>query len=56
MIAHLRASTARARSFMDTFEGWDARYLGGAIGLIAHRAYHLGEIRQGIGVIRHLVG
>jgi hypothetical protein len=26
--------------------------MGGAIAIIAHCAYHLGEIRQGIGVIR----
>lgn len=31
---------------------WEADYVGGAFGMIAHAAYHLGEIRQGIGIIR----
>ena len=52
LIAQLHASTERAREFITTFEDWNVRYLGGAIALIAHCAYHLGEIRQGIGVIR----
>lgn len=52
LIARLRASVEQATAFMQTFEDWDARYLGGAIALIAHTAYHLGEIRQGIGVLR----
>lgn len=40
------------RNFAGTFEGWDARYLGGAMAIIVHTAYHLGEIRTGIGMIR----
>jgi hypothetical protein len=52
LIERLRVSTERTRQFIQTFEQWDARYLGGAIALIAHCAYHLGEIRQGIGVLR----
>lgn len=35
-----------------TNETWNADYVGGAIAMVAHAAYHLGEIRQGIGVIR----
>ncbi len=31
---------------------WNEDYIGGAFSLAAHAAYHLGEIRQGIGVIR----
>lgn len=31
---------------------WNEDYVGGAIAMTAHAAYHLGEIRQGIGVIR----
>jgi hypothetical protein len=34
------------------FDDWTADYVGGAIAMVAHAAYHLGEIRQGIGVIR----
>jgi hypothetical protein len=52
LIARLRASAEQARDFILTFDAWDENYLGGAIGLIAHCAYHLGEIRQGLGVIR----
>jgi hypothetical protein len=52
LIARLRASVEQVTQFMQTFEAWDERYLGGAIALIAHTSYHLGEIRQGIGVLR----
>lgn len=31
---------------------WSADFIGGAFALVAHSAYHLGEVRQGIGVIR----
>jgi hypothetical protein len=31
---------------------WNEDYIGGAMAMIVHAAYHLGEIRQGIGVIR----
>jgi hypothetical protein len=48
----LKDAVARAKAFMETFDQWNERYLGGAIAIIAHTAYHLGEIRQGIGVLR----
>lgn len=31
---------------------WSPDMIGGAIAMVAHAAYHLGEIRQGIGVIK----
>jgi hypothetical protein len=34
------------------FDDWNEDYVGGAMAMTAHAAYHLGEIRQGIGVIR----
>ena len=34
------------------FDHWDARSIGGAFALVAHSAYHLGEVRQGLGVVR----
>lgn len=52
LINRLKDSTDKVRAFTESFEDWDERYLGGAIAIIAHCAYHLGEIRQGIGVIR----
>jgi hypothetical protein len=52
LIDRLRVATDKVRAFTETFDKWDERYMGGAIAIIAHCAYHLGEIRQGIGVIR----
>lgn len=52
LIERLRVATDKVRAFTETFEDWDERYIGGAIAIIAHCAYHLGEIRQGIGVLR----
>jgi hypothetical protein len=50
LIARLRAAYQDVRAFAQTFDGWDERFLGGAFALVAHCAYHLGEIRQAIGV------
>jgi hypothetical protein len=52
LIAGLRSVTEQVRGFIGTFDDWNETFLGGAIGIIVHCAYHLGEIRQGIGVIR----
>jgi hypothetical protein len=52
LIARLRVSTERARTFISTFDDSNEGHLSDAIALIAHSAYHLGEIRQGISVIR----
>ena len=48
----LRASYGEIRTFVDTFEGWNDRYIGGAFGIVAHTAYHLGEIRQALQVVK----
>jgi hypothetical protein len=52
LISRVEQTLDSIRNFAGTFEGWDARYLGGAMAIIVHTAYHLGEIRTGIGVIR----
>ena len=52
LIAGLQAAYEQIRAFAGSFEGWDARFIGGAFALVAHSAYHLGEIRQGLGVLR----
>ncbi|MGI8476381.1 MAG: hypothetical protein ACR2OO_08445 [Thermomicrobiales bacterium] len=52
LIARLRVTLADTREFVQTWEHWDARFVGGAFALVAHCAYHLGEIRQGLGVLR----
>ena len=52
LIERLRATYHEVRAFAQTFEGWDERFVGGAFALVGHCAYHLGEIRQGLGVLR----
>lgn len=52
LIDNLRADYEWFTQLAETNEVWTADYIGGAIAMIAHAAYHLGEIRQGIGVIR----
>ncbi len=47
--AELRASYNRILKLIDDTPAWpDESYIGGAIALIAHTAYHLGEIRQAL--------
>ena len=47
MIADLRETYARLLSHLDAADSWDGiRELSSLLGIIAHSAYHLGEIRQ----------
>ena len=47
--AELRASYNRILKLIDDTPAWpDEVYIGGAIAMIAHTAYHLGEIRQAL--------
>ena len=49
----LHESHDRVMATINSFENWDGEYeIGGAISIIAHTAYHLGGIRQALGVIR----
>ena len=49
----LRASHDRMMTTINSFENWDGPFdIGGAISIVAHTAYHLGGIRQALGVIR----
>jgi hypothetical protein len=52
LIDKLRTEYEWVTTLANQMEEWDENYIGGAIALVAHSAYHLGEIRQGIGVIR----
>jgi len=52
LIDRLRASYEEIMTFIDTFDGWNDRYIGGAFGIVAHCAYHLGEIRQALQVVK----
>ena len=49
----LRESHERVMTTINSFENWDGPYdIGGAMSVVAHTAYHLGGIRQALGVIR----
>ena len=49
----LHESHDRVIATINSFEKWDGPYdIGGAISIVAHTAYHLGGIRQALGVIR----
>lgn len=52
LISGLRSSYADVQTFVNTQEAWPPEVIGGAFALVAHCAYHLGEIRQGLGVLR----
>lgn len=52
LVANLQRECEWVREFATEFEGWNEEFIGGAFALVAHAAYHLGEIRQGIGIIR----
>jgi hypothetical protein len=43
----LRQTYTRTRDAIQSYDHWEVEHsIGGAIGIIAHTAYHLGEIRQ----------
>jgi hypothetical protein len=49
----LHESHDRVMTTINSFENWDGPYdIGGAMSIVAHTAYHLGGIRQALGVIR----
>ncbi len=49
----LHESHDRVLATINSFETWDGPFdIGGAISIVAHTAYHLGGIRQALGVIR----
>ncbi len=52
MIDRLREASDEARTFITTFEGWNEHFIGGAFGMVAHCAYHLGEIRSGLCTVK----
>jgi hypothetical protein len=52
LVERLRAAYQQVRGFAHAFDAWDERFVGGAFALVGHCAYHLGEIRQGLGVLR----
>lgn len=51
--SELRDSYNRILRLVDETPAWDDPYvIGGAIGVVAHTAYHLGEIRQALCTLR----
>lgn len=53
LVDRLRTELADLRTFATSHTQWDAQFVLGAFQITTHIAYHLGEVRQGIGVIRH---
>ena len=51
--AGLRSAYDRLRGVVQSYQGFDNEdAIGGAIGMVAHSAYHLGEIRQALCTLR----
>ncbi len=52
LLARLRAAYTRVRAFAQACEDWNEGLISDAFAMVGHCAYHLGEIRQGLGVLR----
>ncbi|MCO5222108.1 MAG: hypothetical protein M9947_11095 [Thermomicrobiales bacterium] len=52
LIGTLREAYEWVVTLANETEEWVPDFVGGAFALTSHAAYHLGEVRQGIGVIR----
>jgi hypothetical protein len=49
----LRDTYQQVRALFESFEAWDGdEEISGALSIVVHTAYHLGEIRQALGVLR----
>jgi hypothetical protein len=51
LIDRLQATYAELQTLIQTNETWNDVVVGGAFGMVAHTAYHLGEIRQALASI-----
>jgi hypothetical protein len=51
LVDRLRATSDRFRQMAATNDLWNEQIVGGAFGVVAHTAYHLGEIRQALAAI-----
>ena len=50
---NLHDTYQQVRTLFESFETWDGEEdISGALAIVVHTAYHLGEIRQALGVIR----
>ena len=52
LIERLRGAYEETKAFARAFDQWDEDFIGGAFGIVAHCAYHLGEIRQALCFIK----
>lgn len=52
LIDRLHASYVQVRAFAESNTNWNENAVGGAFALIAHCAYHLGEIRQALAALQ----
>lgn len=52
IIRELRESYVRILALLEATPEWGEAEMAGTIGLIAHTAYHLGEIRQALCILR----
>lgn len=53
LLAQLRADHRRVLGTVRGIATWEGEHeIGGALGIVAHTAYHLGEIRQALAAIR----
>ncbi len=51
LVDRLRATSDKFRAMAATNEVWNEIIVGGAVAVVAHTAYHLGEIRQALAAI-----
>jgi len=51
LVERLKASYAEVRVFAATNPDWDGNLIGGGIAIVAHTAYHLGEIRAALAAL-----
>lgn len=52
LVSRLRSTYDGLKAFIGTNETWNEVMVGGAFGIVAHTAYHLGEIRQALATLR----
>jgi len=52
LVADLRRAYDELKTLAAGFDDWSENTIGGAFGLVGHSMYHLGQIREGIAVVR----
>jgi len=51
LVEGLRASYEELKTLIATHGNWDDEAIGGTLAIVAHSAYHLGEIRRALAII-----